>query len=165
MSWPQRWKGGQRRAGVCSSVDMVRTIAGIGGARVPDDWNGHSLLPVLDRPAARGPDMAVSQYYAHNIASGYAMLRTGDWKYVYHAIPDKDHPAERELYNLLDDPKEFRNLAKDPAHQPRVERMHAALVRELGEHPDESEQRCRADYAKGYGREGERRPKKPGESG
>jgi hypothetical protein len=33
-----------------------------------------------------------------------------------------------------------------------VEQLHAALVKELGQHPDETEQRCRASYAKGYGR-------------
>jgi len=26
------------------------------------------------------------------------------------------------------------------------------LLKELGEHPDETEKRCRTDYAKGYGR-------------
>jgi len=47
---------------------------------------------------------------------------------------------------------EFHNLAKDAAHKPQVEKLHAALVKELGEDPEESERRCRADYAKGYGR-------------
>jgi choline-sulfatase len=151
VSWPQRWRGGQRRAGACSNVDLVRTVAGIGGARVPDDWNGASMLPWMDNAVTRWRDTAVSQYYAHNIASGYAMLRSGDWKYVYHSAPDKEHRPEREMYNLKADPKEFRSLAGDAAEQSRVTSMHAALVKELGEHPDQTEERCRAENAKGYG--------------
>jgi hypothetical protein len=32
--------------------------------------------------------------------------------------------------------------------------MHQELVKETGEDPDKTEVRCRADYAKGYGRNG-----------
>ena len=157
--WPERWKGGQRRSGACSLVDVVQTVAEIAGARTPEDWNGQSMLRWMDDPSSPWKDLAVSQYYAHNIASGFAMLRTGEWKYVYHSPPDERHPAERELYNLREDPGEFRNLAADPAHRDRLERMHKLLVRELGEHPDETERRCRAELARGYAQPigGERR--------
>ena len=79
------------------------------------------------------------------------MIRSGEWKYVYHSAPDKDHPAERELYNLKTDAKELRNLAADPTQKRRLDGLHAALVKELGEHPDSTEERCRADGAQGYG--------------
>ncbi len=151
VNWPKRWRGGQRRAGACSNVDLVSTVAEIGGARTPADWDGDSMVRWLDDGDTRWKDMAVTQYYAHNIASGYAMIRSGEWKYVYHSAPDKDHPAERELYNLKTDAKELRNLAADPTQKRRLDGLHAALVKELGEHPDSTEERCRADCAKGYG--------------
>jgi choline-sulfatase len=150
VSWPERFKGGQRRAGACSTVDVSSTVVELGGAKVPEDWDGVSLLRRLDDPAAAWRDRAVSQYYGHNIASGYAALRTGDWKYVYHASPDVQHPAERELYDLKADPGEFRNLAAEAAQRRRVASMHAQLLKELGEDPEETERRCRADYARGY---------------
>jgi arylsulfatase A-like enzyme len=78
------------------------------------------------------------------------MLRSGAWKYVYHASPDRDHPAERELYNLQADPMEFRNLASKPEHSTRVQQMHAQLIKELGEDPEDTERRCRAECEKGY---------------
>jgi len=152
ISWPKRWKGGQRRQGACSMVDLVQTIIEIAGARAPEDWNGTSMVRWMDDSSTPWKDVAVSQYYAHNIASGYAMLRTGQWKYVYHSAPDDHHPAERELYDLNADPMEFRNLARDPAHQQRVEQLHRMLIRELGEDPDETERRCRVELAKGYDR-------------
>ena len=145
--------------GACSLVDVVRTLAEIAGARTPEDWDGHSMLRWMDDPRTRWKDLAVSQYYGHNIASGFAMLRAGDWKYVYHSPPDERHPAERELYDLRADPGEFRNLAGEAAHRDRVERMHKLLLRELGEHPDETERHCRAELARGYAQPigGERR--------
>ena len=152
ISRPERWKGGQRRVGACSHVDMVRTIAELGGATVPDDWNGTSLCSYLDDPAAKWKDLAVSEYYAHNIASGYAMLRQGPYKYVYHTPPDEQHPAQRELYDLTSDPEELKNLAAHEDQKARIEAMHASLVKEVGGDPNETELRCRADYAKGYGR-------------
>jgi len=160
VSWPARWKGGQRRTQACSLVDVVQTIAEIGGADVPGDWNGDSMVRWLDNSNTRWKDLAVSEYYAHNIASGYAMIRMGRYKYVYHTPPDAKHSAERELYDLKSDPGEFNNLAGKAGYQDRVTAMHSALAREIGEDPDKTERRCRADYARGYGREGAKKKKK-----
>jgi choline-sulfatase len=150
VSWSARWAGGQRRAGACSLVDVVQTIAELGGAKAPPDWDGDSLVPWLERPNLAWKNRAVSQYYAHDIASGYAMIRSGHYKYVYHTAADAEHPAQRELYNLQADPGEFHNLAGNAGEKARVERLHAGLVKELGEDPEAAEKRCRADIAKGY---------------
>jgi choline-sulfatase len=131
-------------------VDLVQTIAELGGASVPGDWNGTSLCRWMDEPATVWKDLAVSQYYAHNIASGFAMLRAGRYKYVYHTAADATHPAQRELYDLESDPGEFQNLSGQPQHQETVRRLHAMLDKELGEDPEQSEKRCRADFAQGY---------------
>ena len=88
------------------------------------------------------------------------MIRTGDYKYVYHTPADEAHPAQRELYNLKTDPGEFDNLANEPAQRQRVKTMHAALVAELGEHPDNVELRFRADGAKRYDRPDLKKKKK-----
>ncbi len=144
VSYPSRWAGGQRRAKACSLVDLVQTIADLGGADVPDDWDGDSLIDYLDDGAAEWKDVAVSEYYAHNISSGFAMLRQGKHKYVYHARMTDVHGPERELYDLETDPGEWKNLADSPEHQDTIEAMHARLVAEIGEDPEVTEQRCRA---------------------
>jgi len=152
VSWPKRWPGGQRRTQAAGMVDLVQTVAALAGGRTPDDWNGDVMLDWMDNPQAEWKDRAASEYYAHNIASGYAMLRQGRYKYVYHSPPDAKHPAQRELYDLVADPNEFTNLASAPEHADRIASMHETLLEELDRHPDETEQVCRADYAKGYGR-------------
>lgn len=152
VCWPARWAGGQRRLEACSLLDVVQTLAEIAGETCPDSWDGDSLCAWLDDAKAPWKDRALSQYYAHNIASGYVMLRQGPYKYVYHSPPEATHPAEEELYDLRSDPGEFANLARLPEYRERCQAMLAAIVAELGEHPDRIEARCRADYAKGYGR-------------
>ncbi|MHC4743217.1 MAG: sulfatase-like hydrolase/transferase [Planctomycetota bacterium] len=152
ISWPARFRGGQRRTQACSLVDVNRTIAELAGALAPRDWDGDSMVKWIDDPEHEWKDFAISEYYAHNICSGYAMLRMGNYKYVYHTRPDNDHPAERELYDLSSDPGEFDNLAGKPEYAERIATMHAFLVKELGEDPEATELRCRADYAAGYQR-------------
>jgi choline-sulfatase len=152
ISWPKRWSGGQRRRGASSHVDLVQTVAEMAGAHTPADWNGKSMLHWMDHGSAAWKDQAVTEYYAHNTASGYVMLRSGDWKYVYHTVIDKDHGAERELYNLSSDPAEFTNLASLPQHAARIAEMHKAMVKEVGGDPDETEQRSRAELSRGYNR-------------
>ena len=80
------------------------------------------------------------------------MIRHGSYKYVYHTRMNEDYGPERELYNFDSDPGEFENLADHPEQQERISKMHQMLVKELGREPDETEQICRADYAKGYNR-------------
>lgn len=144
MSWPAQWKGGQTRGGACGMVDLVQTVANVAGAKPPADWKGESMVPWLDDPKHTWRDLAVSEYYAGYTASGIAMIRQGDWKYVYHTRADEQHGAERELYNLRLDPKELRNLAADPTNAGRMASMHAALVLETGEDPETTETRWRA---------------------
>jgi choline-sulfatase len=150
ISWPERWQQGERRKGVCSLVDVVQTMARLAGATPPHDWNGDSLIPLIQDEKHEWKDMAVSEYYAHNISSGYVMLRQGKYKYVYHTRPVPNYPNERELYDLESDPNEFVNLVSLPEHQKRLAEMHALLVKEVGEDPEKTEQRCRADIAVGY---------------
>ena len=144
ISWPARWKGGQVRTGACGAVDLVQTIAELAGAKTPADWNGTSLVPWLDHASFAWKNLAVSEYYAGYIASGIVMIRQGDWKYVYHTRADAKHGPERELYDLSADPKELRNLAGDAQQRERIQAMHTALVKELGEDPEQSERRFRA---------------------
>jgi choline-sulfatase len=152
VSWPERWAGGERRTEVCSLVDLVATIADIGGAEALDQWDGDSLLGLLDDPATEWKDFALSEYYAHYTVSGFTMYREGRYKYVYHARHE-DHGPEVELYDMETDPEELNNLADDEAYADIRDDLHEAMIAELGEHPDDIEQRARLEAEEGYDRE------------
>lgn len=143
FNWPQRWKGGQVRDGACGSVDLVQTIAALGGATTPEDWDGNSMLPWLDHAAYKWKDMAISQFYAGYISSGITMIRQGQWKYVYHSRADESHGPEIELFDLKADRAELKNLAADPRYKSKIASLHKLLVSQLGEDPEQTETRWR----------------------
>lgn len=143
--WPKRWNGGQQRLGACSTLDVVQTILALAGAESGDNWDGDSMVSWLDDKKNGWKNQAVSEYYAHNICSGFSMIRKGPHKYVYHTEINAQYGAEKELYNLKDDPGEFNNLA---SNNPELcDSLHRALVAETGRDPEELEARARADYA------------------
>ena len=152
ISFPKRWKGGQRRVGASAHVDLVQTLVELGGGKAPADWNGTSMVSWMDDARHKWKDLALSEYYAGNTASGFQMIRMGEWKYVYHNVIDAAHPDQRELYHLTTDPKELNNVAAQPEHQARVAAMHAALQKEVGTDPNDTEKRCREQIAVGYHR-------------
>ena len=133
------------RHGPCSTLDVVQTILDLAGAESRDNWDGDSMVSWLDNRDAGWKDLAVSEYYAHNICSGFSMIRKGPHKYVYHTEINAQYGAERELYHIGKDPGEFNNLAKN---NPKLcQSLHEALVAETGTDPEELEARARADYA------------------
>lgn len=141
ISYPKKWKGGQIRSGAAGNVDLVQTIAEMACAKTPNDWDGNSMLNWINNPQTKWKDLAITEYYGPYLSSGMSMIRMGDWKYVYHTRADEKHPAEKELFNLKTDQKELHNLAKEPARQQRLKEMHAALVKELNEDPEQTELR------------------------
>ena len=117
--------GGQRRAGACSLVDVVQTIAELGGADAPDDWDGDSLCALAGRRRSRVEGPRRQRILRPQHRSGYAMLRPGRYKYVYHTPADAEHPAERELYDLEADPGEFTQPGRRAGPARRASQQHA----------------------------------------
>lgn len=106
-----------------SLVDGFPTILDAVGAHpepVDADLPGTSLWPI-----ARGESGArrtvFSEYHAAGSPSGIFMLRGDRYKYIHYT----GLPAQ--LFDLVADPGETRDLAEDPAHAPVVERAEAEL--------------------------------------
>lgn len=152
VRWPKRWKGNQRRTRVCSLLDINQTIMELAGAETPSDWHGDSMVSWLDDADSSWKDCAVSEYYAKHTSSGFTMFRSGDYKYVYHSKPLYSYPAERQFFDMKNDPAEFVNLNEVPDHQKKISSFHERMIAELGEHPDETEIRCNREIDKPYTR-------------
>ena len=154
IRFPQEQQRGTVRAEPVNLIDLLPTFLDMAGVaaeeRLPMD--GRSLMGLLDGSDTEDWE-AISEYHSQGAHAPCFMIRRGKYKYVYHTPPDAAHPAERELYDLSADPGEFNNLAAESEHGDRIAAMHTLLSGELGQDPDEAEQRCRADYAAGYSRD------------
>jgi arylsulfatase len=92
--------------------DVLPTLAALMDVPLPQAMQGQSLAPVLADPCAGGREVFISQ--CMDSPRQRAMVRTRQWKYVYHELGGVE-----ELYDVEDDPQELRNLA---ATRPQVTR-------------------------------------------
>ena len=104
---------------LAQQIDFYPTFAELAGLSVPEHCQGRSLKPVLDDPTA---DVHESVYC---LRSGGHMLRTDAWAYLLY--PD----GSAELYDMARDPRQFTNLAEEPAHAEQRTRMQTLLDSKL----------------------------------
>jgi choline-sulfatase len=89
-----------------SLADIMPTISAIGGTTAlsrPAD--GRSLVPLLQGATENPGATAWGEYLAEGAIAPLYMLRRGPWKFI-HSPVDPD-----QLFNLVDDPLELKNLA------------------------------------------------------
>ena len=103
-----------------SQYDFMPTLLGYIGIEVNSDQPlpGRDFSSVLRGESMAGdvPVFVLDEY------GPTRMIRTRSWKYV-HRYPDGPH----ELYDLVSDPLETRNLAADPTHGQRVAGLSSEL--------------------------------------
>lgn len=107
-----------RSRSITQLVDLFPTICDLTGVPVPEDLDGRSLRPVLEDPAVKIHDGAVS------FVNGGIGLRTERWAWMSY------RDGTRELYDMDRDPGQYTNLA-DRADQVERVRAFSSLLRQL----------------------------------
>ena len=129
FSWPNGGLKNGKRKDVVSSIDLFPTVLAATGARTPKGLPGLNLLENLktEKPIKRKG--IFGETFAHDIADVenpedsllFRWTIEGKWKLLltYDGEVNRyktTHPREEkrpQLFNLLKDPKEEKNLAKD----------------------------------------------------
>jgi N-acetylglucosamine-6-sulfatase len=115
---------------VVANIDIAPTILEAAGL-TPPMMDGRSFLSLARGESPAWRDTLLYEYYwERNFPQTPTVhaLRGAQYKYIrYHGLWDTD-----ELYDLQADPREMRNLIRDPRHQDVVTRMNAALFDTLG---------------------------------
>ncbi|MDG2013213.1 MAG: sulfatase-like hydrolase/transferase [Pirellulaceae bacterium] len=116
-----------------SVMDLYPTILNLAGVAVPKGHiiDGKDLAQQLT--GNRNPDRQERflMHFPHSHRSSYyTVLRLGQWKVIYHYLPNLN-PAKTqyELFNLTNDPFEKTNVAKD--HPQVLKRMMSEMVEQL----------------------------------
>ena len=123
---------GTRITQLIRNIDVAPTLLELAGAPVPEEMDGHSVLPVFtggDIP--QEAEMLYEYYweYAFPHTPTTLALREDRYKYIfYHGVWDVN-----ELYDLQTDPHEMVNLVHVPAYRDEVNRMRQRLFQRLEE--------------------------------
>ena len=130
---PIKVGGIQSQVGIC--YDVFPTILGVATAQSPMDHvvDGLDLRPLLQ--GNRDPERkeVFLSHFPHEHRNNYfTTYRDGDWKLIYHYLPDTADGMNRyELYNLSQDPSESDSQsAQRPA---KLTKMTAAMIEVLEE--------------------------------
>ena len=141
FSWKGVIKPGNRKEQLGSSIDIVPTALAAAGVEIPASLPGLNLLPVLKSGEPTPRQEVFGETFAHDVANIddpeetllYRWVIEGRWKLLltYDGKLDRyasSHPRTEkrpQLFDLLADPHEDRNLAKD--HPEVVARLAARL--------------------------------------
>lgn len=88
-------------------IDIYPTICSLAGLSLPDQGiTGHDLTPLLDNPTTPWPVPALTTFKTVRENA----IRTERHSYIRY----NDDTSNTELYDLLHDPDETRNLAIQP---------------------------------------------------
>jgi arylsulfatase A-like enzyme len=124
---PNAKANGRVAASTVELIDVYPTLADLCGLTPPSELDGKSLRPVLADVAVEVKPAAMTQVtrprQKQKGTMGYS-VRTKRWRYTEW----NEGQLGRELYDHDADPKEFVNLADNPAHQATVKELRTLLA-------------------------------------
>ncbi len=138
MKWPASMKAGVKSPAMALNVDFAPTFLAAAGLPVPAEMQGRSLTPVFQgsAPADWRKHMYYRYYHEpgdHNSPAHYG-VRTTTHKLIHYFRSN-----EWEMYDLVGDPEETKNIANDPAHKAKLEELKATLATAKKEVDDKDE--------------------------
>ena len=117
-----------QKPAVCHSLvellDLYPSLSNLCGLEVPERLQGKDISKMMVDPEVKVRDAAFSVN-----GKGF-LLREQNWAYIAYG---KNGKGDEELFDMEKDPKQFTNLANDPAHAEVVARFREKMAAKLKE--------------------------------
>ncbi len=140
------FRSGEREDAIVEYIDVVPTILELIGQDPITEAQGKSFVPVYQGEAREHRDYAFSEYLQDNLA----MVANKKWKYVF-TTGSRDltigyrtgygpSGIVHRLYDLENDPNEYKDVSGDPANQEVLLEMQKLMLQKFMQtHPDAEE--------------------------
>ena len=126
--WPGVIKPGSVNKDIVSNLDFAETFLDLAGLHVPEDMQGHSLVPIFKGETPK--DWRTSFYYhyyefpgAHSVARHYGVTDGTNKLIRYYEL------GESELFDLNKDPNELNSVFGQPEYSEIQSTLEAELIR------------------------------------
>lgn len=116
IRYPGAATAGDTIDGLVASVDIAPTVLDIAGVPIGDHIQGRSFVPLLLGNDRDWRESVLIEFYTYEnpfpwlVDMDYRAIRTHQYKYIHWV----HFPNESELYDLVEDPYEMRNLIDEP---------------------------------------------------
>ena len=137
VRYPKSIPAGQRIDAIIENVDYGPTMLDFAAAEIPDSVQGRSFKSLLEtgvEPSGWKQE-AYYRYWMHMVHHdnpGHVGIRTKTHKLIYYYGCNYDGgyqtPPGWELYDLVNDPQETKNLYHDPDHAQLAAELKARLA-------------------------------------
>ena len=140
MRWPGRIPAGRTCDELCSTMDLLPTLARLAGTPLPaEPIDGHDILPlILGEPEARSP--WTERGFAYYFMDQLQAIRSGPWKLYlpleakYVTFTRETRPFSAALFNVQQDVHEDREVSAEyPEVVTRLIRLADAIRVDLGD--------------------------------
>ena len=138
VKWPGTTKPGSRSKLMVQNLDYAETFLDVAGAKVPDDMQGKSVVPILkgEMPS----DWRKSIYYHYyEYPSVHMVPRHFGVRTETHKLMTFYQYGEWEFYDLENDPDELTNQYNNPAYADQIAELKVELERLRKHYQDDSD--------------------------
>lgn len=116
------------RNSVCNSLielrDILPTIVDYAGGDIPQNIDGKSLLPLLEKPSEDIRDYLHGEHSYGDKSNHFIVTKKDKYVWFYKT-------GEEQYFNMEDDPMEEKNIIKDIKYKERIEQLKKYLIEEL----------------------------------
>ena len=150
VKWPGMTKPGSRNTDLIQNLDYAQTFLELAGAKIPEDMQGASLVPLLKGQTPKDWRKEIYYHYYEYPSVHMVPRHNGIRSKRYKLMHFYQFKNEWELYDLKSDPDELNNIYGDPKFAKVRKRMENRLQHLVDYYEDDSDTSVKPELIKKF---------------